>query len=325
MTHLRIGTASRLHFGLLGWGPHVPRQFGGVGLMVADPGIELTAAPAARWSVTGPLADRVEAVIAQIRRQWHESKAAGGDMVPARIEVITAPSHHVGLGVGTQLALAVARLVLHLSGHLEPTVQELAVLTGRGRRSGIGLHGFAQGGLIVDGGRRDDAHPPPLIARMPFPDDWSILIVQPPGPQGRHGPDEVQAFQALAPLTERVSERLCRLVLLGILPAVAEHNLEDFGAAVAELQAHTGAAFAPVQGGLYASPQAETIIALLNQLGLTGAGQSSWGPTLYAFSALPPRDLDAVAQLLVDRSGLPATSLLWTTAFNHGSVLNHDS
>ena len=55
---------------------------------------------------------------------------------------------------------------------------------------GIGLHGFLHGGLIVDGGRRDEVHPPPLVVQMPFPEEWSILIVQPPGPRGRHGPDD---------------------------------------------------------------------------------------------------------------------------------------
>ena len=40
---LRILTPSRLHFGLLGWGPQAPRQFGGVGLMVERPGLEIVA------------------------------------------------------------------------------------------------------------------------------------------------------------------------------------------------------------------------------------------------------------------------------------------
>ena len=59
MTPLRIRTPSRLHFGLLGWGPRRARQFGGVGLMIEAPGLELTAEPAPDWSFAGPLADRV--------------------------------------------------------------------------------------------------------------------------------------------------------------------------------------------------------------------------------------------------------------------------
>ena len=41
-------------FGLLGWGPQAPRQFGGVGLMIDAPGLELTAEPAAELAGRGP-------------------------------------------------------------------------------------------------------------------------------------------------------------------------------------------------------------------------------------------------------------------------------
>ena len=58
MTRLRINTPSRLHFGLLGWGPQVPRQFGGVGLMLERPGLEIVAETAPTWEADGPLADR---------------------------------------------------------------------------------------------------------------------------------------------------------------------------------------------------------------------------------------------------------------------------
>jgi predicted sugar kinase len=66
---IRVATASRLHFGLLGlaaaterWhdregAPTLPaRTFGGVGLMVERPGIILRAEPADAWSAVGPLA-----------------------------------------------------------------------------------------------------------------------------------------------------------------------------------------------------------------------------------------------------------------------------
>ncbi len=235
---------------------------------------------------------------------------------------MTAPADHVGLGVGTQLSLAVVRMVMKLAGDFEPSVESLAELSGRGRRSGIGLHGFVHGGLIVDGGRRDEAHPPPLVARIPFPDDWSILIVQPPGPRGRHGPDELQAFSDLPPLPNRITERLCRLVLLGILPAVVEHrDLPAFGAALGELQAHIGAAFAPVQGSAYATVQSESIITDLGRLGLHGAGQSSWGPTLYAFGVGSESERDVVASRLRERYGLYPSAVTWTKAANQGAVL----
>ena len=73
-----------------------------------------------------------------------------------------------------------------------------------------------------------------------------------------------------------------------------ENDLHAFGAALTELQQNVGSAFAPMQGGVYATPQSESIIAELTSLGLVGAGQSSWGPTLYAFGSLTESERAAV-------------------------------
>ena len=79
--------------------------------------------------------------------------------------------------------------------------------------------------------------------------------------------DEPHAFNDLPPVPDRVTERLCRLVLLGILSAVVERDLLAFGAALDELQARIGAAFAPVQGSVYISTQFEGLIADLGRPG----------------------------------------------------------
>src|SRR5271157_1469631 len=120
MTQLRNRTASRLHFGLLGWGPQAPRQFGGVGLMIEAPGIEPRAEPAPNWSFAGPLANRVQDTLRQIQERRSQPPVDRPEVAPARIQVVTAPPDHVGLGVGTQLSLAVVRLILKLAGDSDP-------------------------------------------------------------------------------------------------------------------------------------------------------------------------------------------------------------
>ncbi|WP_337175238.1 beta-ribofuranosylaminobenzene 5'-phosphate synthase family protein [Paludisphaera sp.] len=312
MSRARLTTGSRLHFGLLGWGPHVRRQFGGVGLMIESPGLELTAEPADRAEAVGPLAGRVAELLDRL----------GPAIRPVRVEVLRAPDEHVGLGVGTQLSLAVTRLALAASGVGPPTVEELARLSGRGRRSGVGLHGFARGGLIVDGGRAGADDAPPLVARHGFPAEWSVLVVRPPAaPAGRHGGEEVAAFAELPPMPERTSERLCRLVLMDLLSAVATRDLPSFGAAVSEIQRVVGSAFAPAQGGVYSSPQSEAIVADMGRLGLVGAGQSSWGPSLYAFGTLDGDARRDVAARLLDRHGLTPSAVHWTRARNVGAEM----
>ena len=298
------------------------RQFGGIGLMIDSPRIELTAEPAASWITEGPLAARVERIIAELCERSVES---GITLNSARICVKSAPEEHIGLGVGTQLSLAVARVVLKLAGVGDVPPSELARLTGRGGRSGVGLHGFHHGGLIVDGGRKNDADIPPLLARMHFPDDWSILIVQSAGSGGLHGFDESQAFAKLPPISRSAGDSLCRLVLLEILPAVLEHDLNAFGAALGELQERVGAAFSPAQGGIYATPHASEIVSELKNLGFSGAGQSSWGPTLYAFSEQPRAEIDLLAEDLRKRFALARSSVFCTAAANQGATVGQAS
>jgi beta-ribofuranosylaminobenzene 5'-phosphate synthase len=315
---IRIRTPSRLHFGLLGWGSQRSREFGGVGLMIEAPGIEVLVEPATSWIIEGTLAPRVEQLVTQLRSA---ARAAENALPPVRIRVECAPAEHVGLGVGTQLSLAVARAVLLHAGVTDLSIENLAFLTGRGLRSGIGLHGFALGGLVVDGGRRTGTAIPPLLVRLPFPEDWSILVVQPRGRPGLHGPDERQVFAELPPITQEVTDSLCRLVLLEILPAVIEHDLEAFGAALSELQARVGASFASAQGGVFASPQASMIVNDLRRLGFVGVGQSSWGPTLYGFCSHSGDDMSTAVENLRKRLGLDESSVFWTKADNQGAEL----
>ncbi|MDR3632643.1 MAG: beta-RFAP synthase [Isosphaeraceae bacterium] len=315
MISLRVQTPSRLHFGLLGWGPDSVRQFGGVGLMIEDPGIRLIARPAQAWSAEGPLADRVLRVA--------HALAAQLPTPPVAFLVETAPGEHLGLGVGTQVSLAVAQAILALAGEPAPSLETLARLTGRGLRSGIGLHGFRHGGFIVDGGRGAVGGIPPLLARLPFPAEWSVLVVTPGRGPGLHGTEEASAFAKLPAIPQRVTDRLCRSVLLGIMPALIEHDLEAFGRSLTELQEEVGLCFAPAQGGRLASARSAEIVADLRRSGLHGVGQSSWGPTLYGFSIAPQTVRERVAEELKARFSLAPGSVRWTKGSQVGCSLDH--
>ncbi len=286
--------------------------------MVDGPGIELAAEPAPAWHAEGPLADRALAVAGRVAARL---TARGVDVPPARLTIGRAAPEHVGLGVGTQLGLSVARLVCELAGQPTPPIADLAGLAGRGLRSGIGLHGFDLGGLVVDGGRGGPEGIPPLLARFEFPAEWSVLVVVPPQEPGLHGPREAQAFADLPAFPEALTDRLCRLVLLGLLPAVAERDLARFGASLEALQEGVGRGFAPAQGGVFARPELERLASEMRSLGLVGVGQSSWGPTLYAFTDAPPDRRAAILGRLFDRTGLPARSASWTSASLRGATL----
>jgi beta-RFAP synthase len=118
-----------------------------------------------------------------------------------------------------------------------------------------------------------------------------------------------------------VTDRLCHLVLLGLLPAVLEHDLASFGKAVAELQEYVGKHFAPAQGGPYARPAVESVVRYLESEGLRGIGQSSWGPAIYAFTDAPTEQRIMLVERLRRRFGLTAEAAFWTSARPQGASL----
>jgi beta-RFAP synthase len=199
-----------------------------------------------------------------------------------RLQVHRAIPPHAGLGSGTQLALAIARALSELHG-LPTDVPALARAVGRARRSAVGTWTFAGGGLVVEGGRhadRDDCGP--LIARLPFPDDWRCVVAVPDavGP-AISGAAEDEAFASLPAPSEREVERVSHVTLMGLLPAVADGDLGAFGRALTQIQEITGCWFAAVQGGVFARGPSEGLVRKMSEWGAQGVGQSSWGPSVY--------------------------------------------
>src|SRR5207248_259255 len=123
-------------------------------------------------------------------------------------------------GTGTQLGLAVALAMVKSSGVSDVDGPDLARRVGRGARSALGVHGFAQGGFLVEAGKRDGDPLAPLVARSAFPETWRVVVALPPGEPGIHGRQESLAFEYLRShaVNSAVTDALCRLVLLGLLP-----------------------------------------------------------------------------------------------------------
>ena len=314
MSSIRIKTPSRLHFGLLNWGNAGERQFGGLGLMIEDPGLELVVEQSEDFEANGPHSSRALSVARSVLEYLERQ---GVRVRPVRIQVLRAPALHNGLGVGTQLSLAIARACVALFNSTELSATQLAAMTGRGTRSGIGIHGFAEGGLIVDAGRKGDRIPPRIL-RVQFPDAWSILVINPPYQLGLHGAAEIEAFRELPPFPDRLTDRLCGIILLSLVPALVEGELPEFGAALTKIQEIVGECFAPAQGGTYSSFQTEQLVEGMKQCGLVGIGQSSWGPTLYGFTDASVEERRRMRSQMLRQFDLTEFRIFWTSADNGG-------
>jgi beta-RFAP synthase len=294
-----VTTPARLHLGFLDLNGGLGRRFGSIGLAISGLRTQLTITRAAQTRAEGPDAARVERYLHAMQQRLalddcHHAKVNEG--VPA----------HAGLGSGTQLALAVASGLRTLHRLPEDIYGDMAALE-RGARSGVGIGAFGGGGLVVDGGRGARTEVPPLVGRAVFPEHWRVLVVLDPQRQGVHGADEINAFSTLAPMPAADAAHLCRLVLMKALPAAVEDDLVSFGSAITELQARVGDYFAPVQGGRrFSSPDVAALLRHLEQQGAFGIGQSSWGPTGFAFaeSEAQANQLAAIARQHPSARGL---------------------
>jgi beta-ribofuranosylaminobenzene 5'-phosphate synthase len=304
-----VTAPSRLHFGLIAVGDGGGRRFGGCGLMIADPGVRVRAEFGDECTISGPSFERAGAVVWAVAKQL-----AGGDDRSVQVTVERCPDEHVGLGTGTQLTLAVVKAVAELYG-VSLTAERAAELTSRGKRSAIGLHGFSRGGFLVDGGRTGDG-PAPLIARHDFPAAWRVLLVRPPSRSDEWtGPREAEAFAHLTGTDPTLGERMCRLLVLGVLPALVERDCAAFGETLHEYNRLAGRAFAPVQGGDYSSPAVAGLIERLRAMGVRGVGQSSWGPTVFAVTEDAGRAARVAEALTKD-----ALAVTITAANNVGAI-----
>ena len=269
-----VTVPARLHLGFLDLHGGLGRRFGSLGITLEGPYTRLSVGPAPALRIGGAESARVRAHVDRLAT--HFGFAPFFDLWVE--EAIPA---HSGLGSGTQLALGVGVAVCRHLG-LDASVRDLAQVLDRGARSGIGLGAFEAGGVLLDGGRGARDLPPPVVCRLPFPEDWRVLLIYDRLRGGVHGAEEVAAFDRLPPFPAEQAAHLSRLMVMCALPALAEADLEGFGAAVGELQRTTGDHFAPAQGGRYASSAVSAVLGWLEDQGVSGVGQSSWGPTGFA-------------------------------------------
>ncbi|HUL41039.1 MAG TPA: beta-ribofuranosylaminobenzene 5'-phosphate synthase family protein [Burkholderiales bacterium] len=269
-----VEAPARLHLGFMDLNGATGRRFGSLGLTLEGFSTRIYAERAATFSVEGAQTQRAMRVLRRLQERLRLDGAV-------RMAVVQAIPEHTGLGSGTQLAIAAGIAVTRLY-QLSLSAREIAALLDRGSRSGIGIGAFDHGGFLIDGGRGESEEPPRITSRITFPSNWRILLIFDLRAQGLHGADEERAFDALPLFPEASAAHLCRLVLMHLMPALAEADVLEFGKAVSELQRVVGDHFAPAQGGRYASRKVSEVLAWLERQGVNCVGQSSWGPTGFA-------------------------------------------
>lgn len=328
---VEIEAAGRLHLGFLDPAATLGRRYGSIGLVIEDPVVRLRLRPAARDAVAlapgldaardadAALAADLAADVCRLQTWLERLRSASGLQAPVAVELADRLPAHAGFGSGTQLALALARGFALLHG-LEVDTPTLARWVGRGLRSGVGIAGFDQGGLLVDGGPAPDGRPAPLLARLDLPADWRVLVVGDPRLAGLSGQREVQAIGQLRPMPAASAAEICHRVLMQLLPAAAQQDFPSFAEAITVIQARLGAHFAPAQAGsAYTSAAVGHLLEALRAEAGAGIGQSSWGPTGFAFFPDARTARAALADVAAAGRLDPALRLDLVGARNHGA------
>ena len=320
----RVVAGGRLHAGFQNLSLAHPRLYGGIGVALAEPRLVVEAEPAEGIDAEDGLA------------REYAARAVDLLEVPGvRVSVPERLPRHVGLGSGTQLALATYAAVALAHGR-EPEVRAVAPALGRGGRSGVGVAAFEAGGFVVDAG-----HPttrftadrpadgewtvPAVLARHAVPADWRFVLVVPAVDSGRSGDREDESMRTVVERADPgVADAIARVVLRELLPAVATGEIERFGTALARVGRLNGTWYADEQGGVYRPPVGRIVETLSRSPVVYGAGQSSWGPTVYgvthASEASAAREAAEEALRDADVEG----SVRIVAAANRGAVLGSD-
>lgn len=294
---LVVRSNGRIHFGLMEISDSQPNCYGGIGLMV-DYSIATVQA------IIGKSANSQCIILADshwgprvhsVTQQWLQTR----EVLPIQaITVIDSPFPHQGLGSGTQIACTIASILFAAETNLDGqwneqdglcklvSMDSLSLLSQRGKRSHIGLTGFLEGGFVVDHGRTSpsapDAVPSSRTERYTFP-DWPVILIQDMACAGDSGVEEAAMFERCKHQPNSNRESMIHLVQFEILPALQAVDWMRMNEALGEYGRFAGGIFEPVQGGIYRTSKIANTIEVAKQLGLVGATQSSWGPTVCAF------------------------------------------
>jgi beta-RFAP synthase len=287
------------------------RNFGSIGVALNEIATRLSISASDQLCISGPSSARAEKCTRVLSEVLNVS-------AQLNIEIETAIPEHIGLGSGTQMALAIGS-ALNAYYDLGLSIREIAQLSDRGMRSGIGIGVFEQGGLVVDGGRGEQTITPPVISHMDIPEHWRFILAFDQRGKGLHGDQEIKAFNELPPFPQQEAARLCYLLLMQGLPAVAEQNIKLFGDVITQIQQSVGGHFASVQGGgVFTSPQVAEVMLWLEQQGVVAIGQTSWGPTGFCAVDNVSKAESLVSELKQKFSHLSHLSFAAVSARNSG-------
>ena len=325
---IKISTPSRLHFGLIDFNGELGRIDGGAGVAISSPGNVLSIKSGNAFQVNGSSPGLIREIAQKICNNI--GKPLPGMEITVEEEI---PSH-AGFGSKTQISLALAYAICKEYGIRYDRIEDLASIVGRGGTSGIGVRAFDMGGFILDCGpsfgngkeksscmpsSASKAKAAPLVMRCDIPENWRFVLAAPLNYEGSHGTSEVDIFKSTFPLSEAETNRMCRVILMQLVPGILEKDIETFGAAINNIQ---NVGFKNVEVQLK-SPLVPNMLNILNNAGSYGSGMSSFGPTVFGLTDSDSKALNIQGAITDYLDDLDIPHMSWIAEpNNHGVTVN---
>ncbi|HIP84154.1 MAG TPA: hypothetical protein EYH15_01495 [Methanothermococcus okinawensis] len=329
---MTLKSPSRIHIGLIDLNGSLGRVDGGLGVALDYPNFYIQGKESSEVEIEIRCRGIQEDILESIRERLFQVSKRVLDYLGEEgiyIKVRDIIPLHSGLGSGTQMALSTGMLIGKIYNR-DIDVKTLASITSRGGTSGIGVYAFERGGFIVDGGHTfgrgkdkevfapssalKNVRIPPLIFRHDFL--WDVVLTIPRG-ENIHGDREVDIFRRYCPVPLEETERICHIILMKMLPAIVEGDINSFGEGINKLQ-YLG--FKKIELEL----QRDTVRDLLRELQrVSYSGLSSFGPTIYSICK-GREDIKRVVETsreFFDRTGIEG-DIVVTRGNNRGYVLN---
>ena len=270
---VKIIAPARLHFGFLNLGGNKTISLGGIGVTINKFNTIINIKKNNQLVITGNNSDKA---LSFVKTFCKKNKIKSNYLININKSI----PEHIGLGSGTQLALSIGMALSKLN-NLSLNITKIGKILERGSRSKIGIESFTRGGFLIDLGVKKNFSQ--VFEQLKFPNEWKILLIQNKN-KGLYGDTEQKAFKKLQKLSSK-KVSLHHLALNKIYPSILKKNFKEFSKSITEMQNYMGKYFYSMQGGNFSDNLVSKVINFLKKEKILGYGQTSWGPTGFAFLA----------------------------------------
>ncbi|MGD1046597.1 MAG: beta-ribofuranosylaminobenzene 5'-phosphate synthase family protein [Bacteroidota bacterium] len=245
---IEIISHPRLHLTLIGMNRGGYRINGGIGFAIADPFLHVVAGLHEKIEIEDrrdkPLPElelrRVKDKLEEVCGYYDLKKKVS-------IKITGGIPSHTGFGSSTAIRLSSIEALLEIN-NVKISNDQIISISGRGGTSGIGVHTYFDGGILLDVGRKSDssklapssAHetikglPLPIYsAKMPL---WEIGICIPLDISTLTEKEELKFFERTCPIDNYEVYKTLYHVVYGLVAAIEENDKLSFCSAIKSIQ-----------------------------------------------------------------------------------------